>query len=252
MDEPTALTSPEPPTQPEDADARIEPSPDHAEEALADEVDDAVPARSYQMLPMVGLGGSAGSIAALQGFFAGAPSDGGMAYVVVMHLASDHESVLAEIIQRATAMPVQQVTDTVRVEANHVYVIPPGKTLSSANGHLTCGDLTGDAGRRVAVDLFFRTLADTHGPNAAAIVLSGADGDGAIGIKRIKERGGLTIAQDPDEAEHSGMPRSAIATGMVDWILPVRDMPTRLGAYTRLPSRRPGRSTTPRRPCARC
>ena len=131
-------------------------------------------------------------------------------------------------------MPVQQVHETTKVEANHVYVIPPGKTLSSANGHLTCGDISPDRGRRVAVDLFFRTLADTHGPNAAAIVLSGADGDGAIGIKRIKERGGLTIAQDPGEAEHSGMPRSAIATGMVDWVLPVGDMPSRLAAYTRV------------------
>ncbi len=131
-------------------------------------------------------------------------------------------------------MPVQQVHGTTRVEANHVYVIPPGKTLSSANGHLTCSDLSPERGRRVAVDLFFRTLADTHGPNAAAIVLSGADGDGAIGIKRVKERGGLTIAQDPGEAEHSGMPRTAIATGMVDWILPVADMPSRLASYTRV------------------
>ena len=83
----------------------------------------------------------------------------------------------------------------------------------------------------MAVDLFFRTLADTHGPHAAAIVLSGADGDGAIGIKRIKERGGLTIAQDPDEAEHASMPRSAIATGMVDWVLRVAQMPERLLEY---------------------
>ena len=112
--------------------------------------------------------------------------------------------------------------------------LSPGKTLSSANGHLTCSDLSPERGRRVAVDLFFRTLADTHGPNAAAIVLSGADGDGAIGIKRVKERGGLTIAQDPGEAEHSGMPRTAIATGMVDWVLPVADMPSRLASYTRV------------------
>ena len=87
----------------------------------------------------------------------------------------------------------------------------------------------------LAVDLFFRTLADTHGPHAAAIVLSGADGDGAIGIKRIKERGGLTIAQDPDEAEHREMPSTAIATGMVDWVLPVgRDAGARSKAYRRL------------------
>jgi two-component system CheB/CheR fusion protein len=151
-----------------------------------------------------------------------------------MHLAADHESMLPAILQRATRMPVHQVRDSVRVEANHVYVIPPGKTIASANGYLQCADITPERGRRVAVDLFFRTLADTHGPRAAAIVLSGADGDGAIGIKRIKERGGLTIAQDPDEAEHAGMPRAAIATGMIDWVLRVAEMPARVGRYHEL------------------
>ncbi|MDQ6639514.1 MAG: PAS domain S-box protein [Pseudomonadota bacterium] len=234
MDEATAPLPPDLPLRYGVDEARLEPTPDHAEEALAELVDDAVPGRSYDMLPMVGLGGSAGGLAALQAFFAAAPADTGMAFVVVMHLSADHESLLAEILQRATSMPVQQVNETARVVANHVYVIPPGKTLSSANGHLTCSDITPDRGRRVAVDLFFRTLADTHGPRAAAIVLSGADGDGAIGVKRIKERGGLTIAQDPDEAEHSSMPRSAIATGMVDWILRVGDMPPRLVEYNRV------------------
>ncbi|HEY2561565.1 MAG TPA: chemotaxis protein CheB [Caldimonas sp.] len=210
---------------------RLQPAPDHAEEDLAGVTDDAIPTRSYAMLPMVGLGGSAGSIAALQGFFSAAPNDSGMAFVVVMHLSPEHDSLLAEILQRTTTMPVRQVQDQAKVEANHVYVIPPGKTLTALDGRLLCGELTPYQGRRVAVDLFFRTLADTHGPRAAAIVLSGADGDGAIGIKRIKERGGLTIAQDPNEAEHSGMPRSAIGTGMVDWILPVAAMPARLKEY---------------------
>jgi len=212
-------------------EARIEPAPDHAEEELAGVTDDAVPSRSFAMLPMVGLGGSAGGIAALQAFFEATPAETGIAFVVVMHLAADHESMLAPILQRATRMPVHQVRDSVKVEANHVYVIPPGKTIASANGHLQCTDITPERGRRVAVDLFFRTLADTHGPRAAAIVLSGADGDGAIGIKRIKERGGLTIAQDPDEAEHAGMPRAAIATGMIDWVLRVAEMPGRVGRY---------------------
>ena len=88
-----------------------------------------------------------------------------------------------------------------------------------------------DRGRRVAVDLFFRSLADTRGPNAIAVVLSGADGDGALGIKRVKERGGLTIAQDPSEAEYPSMPQSAVATGMVDWVLEVAQMPQRLTEY---------------------
>ena len=209
----------------------IEPTPDHAEEDAAPTLDDVTPGRGYDMLPMVGLGGSAGSIPALQAFFAAMSPDSGMAFVVVLHLAADRGSALDVVLQRSTAMPVRQVTDWAAVEANHVYVIPPGKVIQSANGRLHCVDLKPESGRRVAVDLFFRTLADTHGPRASAVVLSGADGDGAIGIKRIKERGGLTIAQDPQEAEFESMPRSAIDTGMVDWVLPAAAMPERLRSY---------------------
>lgn len=215
------------PTAPESS----APSPDRAEEVLGDVLDDPIPAYGYQELPLVGLGGSAGSIQALVNFFRSTPSDSGMAFVVVLHLAPDRESSLAQVLQHATAMPVRQVVDAAEVEANHVYVIPPGKSLKTIDGHLRLDRLEQDRGKRMAVDLFFRTLADSHGPHASAIVLSGGDGDGAIGIKRIKERGGLTVAQDPDEAEHPSMPRSAMATGMVDWVLPVSDMPARLVAY---------------------
>jgi two-component system, chemotaxis family, CheB/CheR fusion protein len=216
-----------------DEEARVDPAPDHTEEELADVIDDAVPSRSLDMLPIVGLGASAGGLAALQGFFSAAPADSGMAFVVVMHLAADRESALPEILQRTTSMPVLETVEPLKVEANHVYVISPGKTLVAVDGFLRTAPITPDRGRRVAVDLFFRTLADSHGARATAIVLSGADGDGAIGIKRIKERGGLTIAQDPDEAEHSSMPRSAISTGMVDWVLRVGEMPARLISYAR-------------------
>jgi len=212
-------------------------SPDHSEIDLAPLIDNAVPTRGYQMLPMVGLGGSAGSIQALQTFFRTMPPDSGLAFVVILHLSSEHDSTLAQVIQSATTMPVVQVNATQKVEPNCVYVIPPGKQLAAADGHLEIADLPIERGRRVAVDLFFRTLADTHGPHSAAIVLSGADGDGAIGIKRIKERGGLTIAQDLDEAEHPSMPSAAIATGMVDWVLPVAAMPARLIKYHELATR---------------
>ncbi|KQW43246.1 MULTISPECIES: CheR family methyltransferase [unclassified Roseateles] len=207
--------------------------PDHAEEDLADEIDNVVPTRGYQMLPVVGLGGSAGSIVPLQQFFERMPPDTGMAFVVVLHLSRDHDSNLAEVLQRATTMPVSKVTEAVLVEPNQVYVIPPGKGLRTMDGHLRLFELPSDRTRHVAVDHFFRTLADTQGPHASAVVLSGGDGDGAIGIKRIKERGGLTVAQDPGEAEFDGMPRAAIATGMVDWILPVANMPERLLDYNR-------------------
>ena len=206
-------------------------APDHAEQEMAAGLSNDAPTYSYQQLPMIGLGGSAGSIPALQTFFQSMPRDSGLAFVVVMHLSAEHESSLAEVLQSWTTMRVEQVVDTVKVKPNHVYVIPPGKQLAAADGHLELADLPIERGRRVAVDLFFRTLGDTHGPNGAAIVLSGADGDGAIGLKRVKERGGLTIAQDPNEALHPSMPEEAIATGLVDWVLRAADMPERLVKY---------------------
>jgi two-component system CheB/CheR fusion protein len=131
-------------------------------------------------------------------------------------------------------MKVVKVVESTRIEANQVYVIPPGRALSSEDGSLAVTELTSDRARRSTIDYFFRTLADTHGPNAMAVVFSGIDGDGAVGIKRVKERGGLTIAQEPEEAEHGGMPRAAIATGMVDWVLRVAEMPQRLMEYMHL------------------
>ena len=199
----------------------------------AERLDEAIPAEPFHKLPIVGLGGSAGSLAPLQTFFAQAPVDAGMAFVVVLHLSPDYESSLAEILQRATRMPVTQIREQVRVRANHVDVIPPGKHLLMTDGQMMLTDIERERGKRVAVDLFFRTLADTHGPNSIAIVLSGADADGALGIKRIKERGGLTIAQDPQEAEHGNMPRSAIATGMIDLILRAAEIAPRLVEFRR-------------------
>jgi two-component system CheB/CheR fusion protein len=206
-------------------------SPDVVEQEQGDEFDDIVPSKAYDMLPVVGLGGSAGSIQALRQFFEVMPEESGMAFVVVLHLAPENASIMDDILGRTTQMPVVQAVDGQKLEANHVYVIPPGKLLSAQNGSLCLTPIEAERGKRTAVDLFFRTLADTHGPNASAIILSGADGDGALGIKRIKERGGLTVAQDPEEAEHPSMPRSAIDTGMVDWVLPVEQMPERLLQY---------------------
>ena len=206
-------------------------APDLIEEVHPDEIDNIVPARNYHQLPVVALGGSAGSIQALKVFFAALPVGTDMAYVVILHLSPDHTSTLPELLQPLTAMPVRAAQDAERVEANRVYVIPPGKHLLIVDGHLRLTNLEPERGTRVAVDMCFRTLADTHGPHATAVVLSGADGDGAVGLKRIKERGGLTIAQDPEEAEHASMPNTAIDTGMVDWVLRVADMPARIVGY---------------------
>lgn len=204
--------------------------PDFYEQG-ANELDNIIPTRGYHMVPMVGIGGSAGSVAALQSFFQKMPPDSGFVFIVILHLSPVHHSTMADLLGRCTSMPVVQAEDAQKVAINHVYVIPPGKLLTTTDGHLRLSDLEYEKGKRVAIDVFFRSLADTHGPHSAAIVLSGADGDGAIGIKRIKERGGLTVTQDPDEAEHSSMPRMAMDTGMIDWVLEVKEMPERLVQY---------------------
>jgi two-component system CheB/CheR fusion protein len=209
-------------------------SPDHAEQDAGSQLDDVIPSRGYQLVPLVGLGGSAGAIPALQQFFQAMPGDTGLAFVVVIHLGPEHESQLDEVLRRCTPMEVRQLVGPERVKPNTIYVIPPRKLIRAEDGLLRLEEPLPNRARHVAVDLFFRTLADTHGPHSAAVILSGANGDGAIGIKRIKERGGLTVAQDPEECEHGSMPRTAIGTGMVDWVLPVADIAPRLLAYFRL------------------
>ncbi len=206
-------------------------NPDEFEQEMSDEIDNSIPTRGYHELPVVGLGGSAGSIPALREFFKKTPPNTGLAYVVILQLSPEHESTMDQVLQRSTEMPVKAAADGEKIQPDTVYVIPSGKHLTLTDGHFRLTDLLNERGKRVAVDLFFRSLADTHGPHSTAIVLSGADGDGAIGLRRIKERGGLTIAQDPDEAEHSSMPQSAINTGMVDWILKVAEMPERVIQY---------------------
>jgi Methylase of chemotaxis methyl-accepting proteins len=176
----------------------------------------------------VGLGASAGGISALKKFFAAMPPDSGMAFVVILHLSPKFESNLAAILQNETRMPVTQVNETVEVKPNHVYVIPPNQNLAMTDGLITLTNPERRRGPRVAIDMFFRTLASAHGKNSVCVILSGTGTDGTLGLKQIKESDGFAIAQDPDDAEYDGMPRSAIATNLVDWILPVAEMPKKL------------------------
>lgn len=177
---------------------------------------------------VVGIGASAGGIKALKTFFAAMPDDNGMAFVVILHLSRQHESRLAEILQRETAMKVTQVQETLTVEPNTVYVIPPGKHLTMVDGVVKLVEPEQSLGRRVPIDLLFRTLGDAHGNNAVCVVLSGTGSDGTLGLKRIKESGGIAIVQDPAEAEFDEMPRNAIETDLADVILPVAEMPAKL------------------------
>jgi two-component system CheB/CheR fusion protein len=188
---------------------------------------------------VVGIGASAGGLRALQHFFAALPACPGMVFVVVLHLSPEHESHLAPLLQVHTAMPVVQVRARVRMEPDHVYVIPPNQELQITDGSLIVTDFTAPRGRRAPIDVFFRTLAERH-PDGIGILLSGGGTDGTVGIKAIKEYGGVVMVQSPEEAEHAAMVQSAIATGLVDFILPVADL-----AATLLELPPPGLSATP-------
>ncbi len=177
---------------------------------------------------VVGIGASAGGVRTLEQFFERMPADSGLAFVVILHLSPEHASNLAELLQRRTTMPVIQVSKSAQVEPNYVYVIPPAKHLMMSDGMVKLAAPNAEKGKRVPIDFFFRTLADVYQTNAIGIILSGTGADGTLGLRRIKEHGGIAIAQDPQEAEYDGMPRSAINAGLVDLILPVAEMPERL------------------------
>jgi two-component system, chemotaxis family, CheB/CheR fusion protein len=184
--------------------------------------------RSHLDFPVVGLGASAGGLQAALRFFEHLPNDTGMAFVLILHLAPQHESSADKIVQTATKMPVIQVTQDTPIRANHVYIISPALHLEMTDGHLRVQPQTRPRGRQIAIDVFFRTLADAHQAHGIAIILSGTGSDGSAGISRVKEQGGVTIAQSPDDAEYDGMPENALATGNVDLVLPVVEIPQKL------------------------
>ncbi|MFJ3372031.1 CheR family methyltransferase [Pseudomonas sp. NPDC086251] len=178
--------------------------------------------------PVVGIGASAGGLQAIKLFFENMPQDNGMAFVIILHLSPDHESIADKIIQESTQMPVLQVSETVAIEKNRVYVISPAQRLTMNDGFLEVSTPESRESRHASIDLFFRDLADVHRERAFCVVLSGTGSDGAVGLSRIKEQGGITLAQAPEDAEFDGMPRAAIETNMVDLVLPVIDMPQKL------------------------
>lgn len=175
--------------------------------------------------PIVGLGASAGGLAALKTFFSQVPEDSGLAFVVVVHLSPEHKSHLAELLQPHVKIPVQQVLETVKLEPNRVYVIPPGANLDTIDTHLRLTELEQRREERTPIDHFFRTLARTHDGEAIGVILTGTGSDGTLGIREIKEGGGTCVVQDPAEAEYDGMPQSAVATGIVDLVLPLAKIP---------------------------
>lgn len=185
--------------------------------------------------PIVGIGASAGGLEAFTELLRALPTDTGMAFVLVQHLEPKHDSVLTTLLARVTIMPVQEVREGMHVEPNHVYVIPANADLSLLDGLLHIVDRKLTAGRHLPIDYFFRSLAEMQGPRAVGVVLSGTASDGTAGIKAIKQEGGITLAQDPASAKFDGMPRNAIATGCVDFVLPPERIAKELARIVRHP-----------------
>ncbi|MEI8386115.1 MAG: chemotaxis protein CheB [Verrucomicrobiota bacterium] len=189
------------------------------------------PANGISGFPIVGIGASAGGLKAFGEFFSGMPADSGMAFVLVQHLAPDHESILCELVRRFTPMQVFEVEDGMPVQINCVYIIPPNRDMALLNGALQLIEPLSPHGHRLPIDFFFRTLAQDQHERAIGIVLSGTASDGTLGLSAIKGEGGMVMAQSPESAEFDGMPRNAIATGLMDFELSPCEMPAKLLAY---------------------
>ena len=181
--------------------------------------------------PVVGIGASAGGLDASRRLISALPADTGMAFILVQHLDPTHESMMVDLLASHTSMAVQQVTDGMKLAPDHFYVIPPGAYLSVAQGVLHLSHPQERHGARLPFDFLLRSLAQDCGSRAMCVVLSGSGADGSLGLKAVKQAGGLIIAQDPEEAGHDGMPRSAIRTGAVDLVLPVAEIPGALASY---------------------
>jgi two-component system, chemotaxis family, CheB/CheR fusion protein len=176
---------------------------------------------------IVSIGTSAGGVQALQTLFDALPDGTGASFVVIVHLDPQAHSDLASILGSRTRMPVLQVQTREEIKPNHVYVIPPDRLLQITNHGISAVEFDKPRGQRTAIDLFFRSVAERTG-GGFAVILTGAGSDGAIGVRAVKERGGIVLVQDPNEAEHPSMPRSAIGTGVADFVLPLRELAAQL------------------------
>ncbi len=183
--------------------------------------------------PIVGVGASAGGLEAFEELFRHVPPDSGMAFVLVPHLDPSHGSLLSEILQRTTAMPVVEALDQVAVEPDHVYIIPPNRDMAIFHGVLQLSVPEQPRGQRMPIDAFLRSLAEDQGEQAVGIILSGTASDGTLGLRAILGVGGISLVQEPETAKFDGMPTSAIQAGYATHILAVEKMPEILLASTR-------------------
>ena len=194
---------------------------------------------------MVGIGASAGGLEAFEKFFKNMPNNPGMAFILVPHLDRTHVSLMPELIQKCSKMKVLQVTDGIEVKPNAVYIVPPNNDLAIINATLQLLDPARGRGPRMPIDYFLRSLAQDQGDKAVGVILSGMGTDGTFGLRAIKEELGMAIVQDPATAKFDGMPRSAIETDLVDYILSPEQMPQQLLAYAKHASQKPAPKLVP-------
>jgi two-component system CheB/CheR fusion protein len=194
---------------------------------------ETAPAQSKPSFAVVGIGASAGGLEAFKRFFSAMPGKPGIAFVLIQHLDPTHESLTSELLARHTQMTVVEATDDLQIEPDHVYVIPPNHYLALSGDKLRLSEPPEHRGMRLAVDFFFRSLAHDRHERAIGVLLSGTGSDGTNGVREIKAAGGMVMVQEPETTEWEGMPRSAIATGVVDYVLPVEQMPKVLNRYVR-------------------
>jgi two-component system CheB/CheR fusion protein len=183
--------------------------------------------------PIVGIGASAGGLEALEKFFPKMPADSGMAFVVVPHLDPGHESMMTDLLGRRTEMPVTEAREGMAVEPDHIYVIPPNRDMSIFHRTLSLVEPKKAHGLRMPIDSFFRSLAEDQGESSICIILSGTGTDGTLGLRAMQGAGAMCMAQEPESARYAGMPRSAIQTGLADYILPPEEMPSQLVKYVK-------------------
>jgi two-component system CheB/CheR fusion protein len=186
--------------------------------------------KSSNLFPVVGIGASAGGLDAFKKLLKAIPEDSGMAYVLVQHLDPSHESLLQELLQKVTNIPVLEIAEDIKVEPNHIYVIPSNKMMVATDGvlQLSPRPRKNKNERNLPIDHFFSSLAEVHQSHAIGVVLSGTASDGTLGLKAIKDHGGITFAQDEASAAYEGMPHSAVQAGVVDFILPPEKIPQKI------------------------
>jgi two-component system CheB/CheR fusion protein len=185
------------------------------------------------IFPIVGIGASAGGLEALEQFLRHVPINSGMAFVIVQHLDPTHKGIMAELLQRTTDMGVFQVKDRMKVKPNSVYVIPPNKDMSILHGLLHLFEPTAPRGLRLPIDFFLRSLAEDLHERSIGVILSGMGSDGLMGLKAIKEKGGVSLVQDPASARFDSMPRSAINAGVADMVATAEELPGKIIDYLR-------------------